>query len=79
MGMGDVPIAHDKDKDNGNEGGGRVGVRIHDNDDTNNAVGRGKSPSNLCGIRAIVLMNMGNDFNLAKLFCSSFASLMLAL
>jgi hypothetical protein len=41
-GMGVMPIAHDEDEDNGNEGGGGGGNHIKDNNDGDDAVGKGK-------------------------------------
>jgi len=42
LGIGVVPIAHDEDEDNGTEGGGGGGNHIKDDNDGDDAVGKGK-------------------------------------
>jgi hypothetical protein len=78
-GMGVVPIVivHDKDQDKGNGGGGGGRDCIEEYDNNNDAVRKGEllSSYSSCGIRAVVLVNLGANCNLAKLFCfSSFLS-----
>ncbi len=69
-GMGAVPIAHNEDKDNSNGGESGGGNCIEDNNNNDDAVGKGKLSSlySLCNVRAIRLMNLGANCNLAKLF-----------
>jgi hypothetical protein len=78
LGIGIVPIAHDEDKDNCNGGGGGSCNCIEDDNDCDDAVGRGKSSSSYlsCGVRAVVPMNLGANSNLARLF--HFSSLLSA-
>jgi hypothetical protein len=60
-GIGVVPIAHDEDKDNDNGGGGGGGNHIEDDDNGDDAVGKGKLLSSylLCDIKQICLQERG--------------------
>ncbi|KAL3817162.1 hypothetical protein ACHAXA_006162 [Cyclostephanos tholiformis] len=71
-GMGVVSsVAHDGEEDGGN--------RIHDeydddDDDDGDGIRKGESYSSSCDVRAVVLVNMGANRNLARLFRSSSSS-----
>ncbi len=72
-GMGVVHIAHDEDKYKVSGEGGGCGNHIEDNDNNNDVVGKGilLLSYSLCNVRVVVLVNMGANHNLAKLFCFS--------
>ncbi len=72
-GMRVVPVTHDKDEDYGNGGTCGGGNCKEDDDNNDDGVRKGKSSSSYssCDVCAVLLVNLGTNHNLAKLFCFS--------